>query len=512
MNTSIRGESTTPSLRPCARRCPCNRLRHLFSILTLALLISPLAHAARGAQAQAAPPTLALVGGTVIDVSQWGHSANDLPNAVVLIRDGQIVAVGSMATLPVPKGANVVDCTGKYLVPGLVDGYGSVSNQGEAQANLYMGVTTVVARSSAADGAPDLRVSPGPQIYRIASVGTTDSLNPLRTQPAWRLMLQVTGAHPVELTPAQTAQELSALAQSGVRAVLIGPAVTAANTQWILEHARGLGLATYGVFAATPVRLAVKAGVDTLLHMGRYEIGVIPDELQQPLADDAYDAASRTAYGYAEHLPPMDPHLHDYARFLAAHRTVLMPTFSEFFLRLPDHRNLWKEPAARLLNPHLAFGVTDPATGEMVYPLTYWEHKLPQVTQRWLEVGLSKRANQQAQRLWSLNQSIFEAYPHYLAGSGAPAMGSLPGISLQVELEMLVRLGLSPREALAAATNNYALQMHWTELGGIVPGRRADILVLDADPTASVWNLRRFHTLVVNGIVMQRESLLQLGK
>ena len=471
--------------------------------------IAPVAMAARGEQTQT--PTLALVGGTVIDVSQWGHSAIDVPNAVVLIRDGRVMAVGPQAALPVPKGATVVDCTGKFLVPGLVDGYGSVSSQGEALANLYMGVTTVVARASANDGAPDEHASPGPQVYRIATVGTTDDENPLRTQGAWSQTLHVTGAHPVELTPAQTALELTALAQTGVKAVLIGPAVTAANTQWILEHARGLGLATYGVFAATPVRLAVTAGVDALVHMGRYEIGVIPDELQQPLAEDAYDAASRTAYGYAEHLPPMDAHLHDYARFLAAHRTALMPTFSEYFPRLPDHRNLWAEPAARLLNPHLADGVTDRATGEMIYPLPYWEHKLPQGTQRWLEAGLSKRANQQADRLWALNQTIFEAYPHYVAGSGAPQMGALPGISLQVELEMLVRLGLSPREALAAATSNFAEEMHWTELGGIEPGRRADILVLDADPTASVWNLRRFETLVVGGVVMQREALLTMG-
>ena len=86
-------------------------------------------------------------------------------------------------------------------------------------------------------------------------------------------------------------------------------------------------------------------------------------------------------------------------------------------------------------------------------------------------------------RLWQINEAIFAAYPHYLAASGAPVMGSMPGISMHTELEMLARLGLSPREALAAATNNYALQFGWTELGQIAPGRRADILVVDGDPT-----------------------------
>jgi imidazolonepropionase-like amidohydrolase len=77
---------------------------------------------------------------------------------------------------------------------------------------------------------------------------------------------------------------------------------------------------------------------------------------------------------------------------------------------------------------------------------------------------------------------------------------------------MLVRLGLSPREALAAATNNYAMQFGWTELGLIAPGRRADILVLDSDPTTNVWNARRITTLIMDGNVVDRDALLHLKK
>jgi hypothetical protein len=70
-----------------------------------------------------------------------------------------------------------------------------------------------------------------------------------------------------------------------------------------------MGLITYGEFVSTPYRVAVQAGVDVLLHMSRYELGVIPDELQQPLMEDPEGSASRTAYGYAERLPPLDYHL-----------------------------------------------------------------------------------------------------------------------------------------------------------------------------------------------------------
>ena len=115
-------------------------------------------------------------------------------------------------------------------------------------------------------------------------------------------------------------------------------------------------------------------------------------------------------------------------------------------------------------------------------------------------------------RLWQINQTIFSAFPHYLAGSGADAMGSMSGVSEHTELELLVRLGLSPREALAAATNNYSLEFGWHELGLIAPGRRADILVLDADPTANIWNVRRISTLIFDGRVIDRQSLLHVKK
>jgi hypothetical protein len=189
-----------------------------------------------------------------------------------------------------------------------------------------------------------------------------------------------------------------------------------------------------------------------------------------------------------------------------------MPTFSLYYVELPDHRNLWKEPAAELLNPSRMFHPTDPATGEMTYPLPSWSRHLPGAGQRWMEADEQKKADQTAMRMWRVNQSIFSAFPHYLAASGADALGTMPGISLHTELEMLVRLGLSPREALAAATSNYAGQLGWTELGQITPGRRADILVLDGDPTVNVWNARNISTLILDGNVIDRDGLLHPKK
>lgn len=473
--------------------------------------VGGLAFGAIVAWPQAPPPAsvpLFLAGGTVIDVTDWGHSAKDLRDAIVEVAQGRIIAVGTRLEVPIPKDARVIDCTGKFLIPGLVDGFAGMNSQGQASAFLYMGVTTVVASSDERRGHIDFNANPRPHLYLLDSVGTTDNWSLLITDNNWASTLREAG-HPVELSPDDTARQLNEIAHRGTRVVWLGPDLTAANSQWIIAHAHQVGVITYGEFAATPYRVAIEAGVDALVHMGRYELGVVPDELQGPLVEDPYGAAASTAYDYAQHLPPWDMHFRAYARFLATHHAALMPTFSIFFLRLPGHRDLWREPAADLLNPADLYDPPDRTTGEMVYPLPLWTRHLPASAQRWMEESQRKKADQAASRLWEINETIFASFPHYLTASGAPVMGSMPGISEHVELEMLVRMGLSPREALAAATNNYALQFGWTELGQIAPGRRADILVLDSDPTVSVWNARRISTLIMDGNVMDRDALLK---
>jgi hypothetical protein len=453
------------------------------------------------------PAPLVLVGGTVVDVTEWGHSANDLQDAIVIIRDGRISELGSKFAIPIPKGARVIDCTGKFLIPGLVDGFAGMSSQGEASANLYMGVTTVVASGDDRRGAIDFTANPSPHLYLLDSVGATDDWSLLARKPEWAAKLKE-GAHPEELSPQDTARQLADTAKLGTRVVWLGHNLTAANTQWIIARAHQMNLVTYGEFVSTPYQVGIEAGVDALLHMSRYELGVIPDELQRPLVDDPEGGPANTAYDYSERLPPTDPHWRTYAQSIATHHAALMPTFSIYYTRLPDHRNLWKEPAAALLDPRHMFIPSDPATGDLDYPIPAWAHHLPMMGQRYLEEGQRKKADQSAMRLWRINQTIFASYPHYLAASGAAVFGSMPGISLHTEIEMLVRLGLSPREALAAATNNYATQFGWNELGQIIPGRRADVLVVDGDPTQNIWNARRISVLVVDGNVVDRAALL----
>ena len=486
------------------------RLARLFFALSCGLA---LASVPAWPQAEPVAPSVPLVlaGGTVVDVSNWGHSANDIPNALVVIREGNITDVGLPGAVQVPKGSRIVDCTGKFLIPGLIDGYAGMNSQAQANANLYMGVTTVVTRADSQRGFIDFSALPSPHLYPIDSIGVTDNWSLLARRAEWVSALRE-GAHPVELSPEDTARQMADTAHFGARVLLLTAHLTAANSQWIIARARQLGLITYGMFLATPYRVGIQAGVDALPLMDSYDLGVIPDELQRPLVDDPDGPSAVTAYDYSERVPPTDLRLRNYALFLAAHHAALMPAFSLHYAELPGHRNLWKEPAAALLDPGRMFHPTDPATGEMLYPLPSWTRHLPATGQRWMEEDQQKKAALAAMRLWHINETIFSAFPHYLAASGADSMGTMPGISLHIELELLVRLGLSPREALAAATNNFSLQFGWNELGQIAPGRRADILVVDGDPTVNVWNARRISAIILNGEPLDRDALLHLKK
>ena len=112
-------------------------------------------------------------------------------------------------------------------------------------------------------------------------------------------------------------------------------------------------------------------------------------------------------------------------------------------------------------------------------------------------------------KLFDLNRAMFAAHPAYLAASGASAVGTMPGISMHTELELLVRLGMTPRQALAAATSNYSTRFGWTELGLIETGRRADILLLSADPTVDIANTRRISGVMLAGSMLDRAALLK---
>ncbi|WP_202875138.1 amidohydrolase family protein [Kribbella albertanoniae] len=91
-----------------------------------------------------------------------------------------------------------------------------------------------------------------------------------------------------------------------------------------------------------------------------------------------------------------------------------------------------------------------------------------------------------------------------LAGADAPVRANVSGASLFTELEHLVRAGLTPAEALTAATAAPARHFRLTDRGRITPGRRADLVLTTDDPTQDITNLRTLHTIWKNGHQVDR--------
>jgi hypothetical protein len=462
---------------------------NLLGILSFALgWIAPSAHA------QTTP--LALVGGTLIDVTDYGHSARDIPDAVVVLRGDKIEAAGPRAKVKIPKGARVIECAGKFILPGLVDGFAGLNSQAQANATLYMGVTTIVGSSDSARGVLKLDAHPSPHVYASDSAGSTDDWSLLRKLPEWKDKLKE-GTEPLELEPALTEVQLEAIAKQGTRVIWLGHNLTAANTKLIVAKSHKLGLITYGELTSTPYADGLADGIDSLLHMTRYELGLAPASTLEPLVKKPED---RVAYApsrdYLDKLDATDPSILKYGQEIKAHNVALMPTFSLEYLVLPDHRNLWKEPAAAILDAKGLHQPPDRDSGEM----------------KFASAAAHDRAFMMLNHFWAINLTLEKAHATYLAASGASARGTMPGISMHTELEMLVRLGLTPREALAAATNNYSDKFRWHELGLIATGRRADVLVLDANPIADIGNSRRISAVILNGVVMDREVLLKVAQ
>src|SRR3954464_5129672 len=115
---------------------------------------------------------IALVGGTVVDVSAFGTSTADIRDSSVIVQNGRITAVGPRRSTTIPRGAQVIDAAGTFIVPGLHDVFATIDNQAYANAFLYMGITTIIANEAPSNRRDGLFLTgvPSPRVYRMAGV------------------------------------------------------------------------------------------------------------------------------------------------------------------------------------------------------------------------------------------------------------------------------------------------------------------------------------------------------
>jgi imidazolonepropionase-like amidohydrolase len=81
------------------------------------------------------------------------------------------------------------------------------------------------------------------------------------------------------------------------------------------------------------------------------------------------------------------------------------------------------------------------------------------------------------------------------------------GVAEHLELEAMVDAGMSPAQALVAATSRAAEYLHLADRGSLVPGKRADLLVLDLSPLDDIVNTRRISRVFIGGVEIDRAAL-----
>jgi hypothetical protein len=409
-------------------------------------------------------------GATLVDVSRFGASDADVKDAVVVLGADRVVAAGPRRSVHVPKNARIVDARGRFIVPGLVDAFATQGSQSQASAHLYMGVTSFVDASDDRRGPLFDRALPSPRILRMAQVTGMSEPEPGR-----------------RLTEPELRASLRAHAAAGVKALLLLYPMTPDQVRVAVDEAGRLELATIGELGATSYAEAISLGVRSFVHTSRYSLDLASPALHAALAAEPFGPPRTEFYHFLTAFDAGDPALTRYASVLGASGAALIPTLSLWYLDLPDSQNPWLEPVAAILDPREIHLPADRVTGK---------HQ----TAPW-EVGF-------ATNILRIETRYRAAGAHYLAGSGTDAFGTLPGISLHTELSLLVRIGLTPRQALAAATGNVAAVFGW-KVGCLEAGCAADLLVLDANPAERIENLKQIRSVVRGGEILDRDALLK---
>jgi imidazolonepropionase-like amidohydrolase len=171
----------------------------------------------------------------------------------------------------------------------------------------------------------------------------------------------------------------------------------------------------------------------------------------------------------------------DFGRFVSEHHAFVIPTLTTLYQICGK-----SEGAATLADPHLA-----PHIGPGWRPSMEMDKPNPQLNH--LCNGTDEGIRQ-----------LVQAHVPILTGTDAPVPGSTYGASEHVELALLVRDGLSPVQALAAATSVPAQTFHLEDRGWIRPGMRADLVLVEGDPTTNILATRNIVAVWKHGIRAQR--------
>jgi len=420
---------------------------------------------------------LAITNVTIVD----GRDSAARAGQTVVIRGNRIVAVGAARSTPVPKDARAIDGRGKFLIPGLWDMHVHTSIiGGRALLSLYIanGVTGV--RDMAGDW--DTLTTWRKEI----SAGTLVGPRIIASGP-YLEGGDVPIPHILARTPEEGAAGVDSLVKLGVDFVKVHTQLKPEVHLAILRRARERGIVVAGhVSSALGSAAASDSGQKSIEHM----LGIpAPCTSAESLAlKPQYPVQSAIGRCRSIDLAPL------YARF-ARNGTWVAPTFVAVV-------EVAGWPAHEVPGDTLAHYLPE-AVKKFVAQIFPMPDSIPPGADSVGRAMLAKRLKQLA--------DMHHAGVQLLTGTDAPLRNSPPGFGLHEEMLMFTRGGLSPFEALRAATLAPARYLGISDSAGTVEaGRRADLVLLDANPLLDIRNTRRITAVVFNGRLIDSTARVKL--
>jgi len=409
----------------------------LIRILVLALAFAPALHA-----------------GVVFRNARVFDGTSVLAATDVLVEDGKIAAIGKR--LRVPDGTEIVDASGKTLLPGLIDAHTHVFGEALTEA-LMFGVTTELDQFTASTLAASLRAeqTAGKAKHRadIFSAG---------------ILVTAPKGHGTEY-----GMDIPTIS-SPTEAQAFVDARIAEGSDWIkivYDDGRTYGMSIPTIDAAT--MRAVIGAAHQRQKLAVVHIGTLA------AAREAIDAgADGLVHLFVDKDP--DPEL---GKFIASHKAFVIPTLV------------------------VLKSVTGVGGAASVVDDARMQPYLSAVTTSNLKRAFPRSAKQPPVSYAAAEASVRQLQANgvpILAGSDAPNPGTAHGAALHRELELLVGAGLTPVQALSAATSAPARAFRIADRGRIAKGLRADLLLVNGDPTRDIMATRDIAGIWKGGVAIDR--------
>ncbi len=409
---------------------------------------------------------------TLIDVDNLGKTKNDKSDICILIKNKKIDWVDKCSKRQIPSNTTKINAAGKYIIPGLFDGFAAINKQTYCDAYLYSGITNIISVDGGRRGDFFGTGTPSPNIYRLEGVG-------LKQIPTDTMVAQ-----------------LEKLASRGYKVMLLMYGLTPEQIDLAIHKCKELNMVTIGEMGYTTYKEGMDLGLDAIVHTTRYSLDVAPRDMARGVADQPFsNDLNSPKWKYYKFLTTLRSDylpLIDHAKNIGNSSTFIMPTISLSYLDIPDHKNPWKEPISNILKLEDINRPADPKTGN---------HSIDTEEQ-------TAYTDLITNELKNIEPTYYKYGAKYLAGSGTDVWGTMPGISLHTELELLhEKIGLTKREAIASATSNFAKAFGWKN-GKIAKGYDANILILNKNPLDDLENLKDISTIFLKGKIIDRSKLI----